>query len=128
MVQLAAGIAVVILVGLGVLQALLIAGRPLGRYAWGAQHTVLPAKLRIASGVAVVLYAVFCLLVLHQAGSIHVFERASWLRPLFAGVTAYFFIGTFMNALSRSRSEKWVMTPVAATLALLFLYVFLRTQ
>lgn len=44
---------------LAVFQAGLVAGLPLGRFAWGGQHIVLPSRLRIGSAVSIVLYAVF---------------------------------------------------------------------
>lgn len=42
-------------------------------------------------------------------------------------MTGYFVVGTVMNALSRSRPERTVMTPTAATLAALALVVALGT-
>jgi hypothetical protein len=53
--QLAAIVACAVLAGLTVFQAALIAGAPLGRFAWGGQHDVLPAKLRIGSAVSIAL-------------------------------------------------------------------------
>ena len=45
-VQVAAIAACILMAALAVFQAALIAGAPLGRFAWGGQHDVLPAKLR----------------------------------------------------------------------------------
>ena len=63
---------VLLLGGLAVFQLLLIAGVPLGRFAWGGQNVVLPARLRIGSAVAVVLYALFAVLMLQAAGAFSV--------------------------------------------------------
>lgn len=57
---------------LAVFQVLLIAGAPLGRFAWGGQHDVLPARLRIGSAVSIALYAVFAVLMLQAAGAFSV--------------------------------------------------------
>ena len=62
--------------GLAVFQVLLIAGAPLGRFAWGGQNAVLPARLRIGSAVSIVLYAVFAVLMLQVAGASRSFPRA----------------------------------------------------
>ena len=51
-------------------QMLLIAGLPLGRFAWGGQHEVLPPRLRAGSAVSIALYAVFALLILEAAGAL----------------------------------------------------------
>ena len=110
---------------LAVFQLLLAGGAPLGRYAWGGQNEVLPVRLRIGSAVAIVLYGVFALLMLEAAGGDGV------LPPGFVGVaiwvlTAYFALGIAMNAASRSRPERLVMTPVVAVLAVLCLVLALN--
>ncbi|MEW9873186.1 hypothetical protein [Arthrobacter sp. HS15c] len=69
-VQLAAIAACALLAALAVFQAALIAGAPLGRFAWGGQHDVLPAKLRIGSATSmtptvVVLTALYLVLSLN---------------------------------------------------------------
>jgi len=46
----------VLLGALAVFQALLALGAPLGRFAWGGQHLVLPTPLRIGSAVAIAVY------------------------------------------------------------------------
>ena len=110
---------------LAVFQLLLVGGAPLGRYAWGGQNEVLPVRLRIGSAVAIVLYGAFALLMLEAAG------RDGVLPDGFVGVaiwvlTAYFALGIAMNAASRSRQERLVMTPVVAVLAVLCLVLALN--
>ncbi|MGY1673104.1 hypothetical protein [Geodermatophilus sp. SYSU D00710] len=118
-------VGVVLLAGLTVFQVLLVGGAPLGRFAWGGQHEVLPARLRVGSAVAVVLYAVFALLVLQAAGAVTVLPR----RLADVGIwvlTGYLALGVFLNAISRSRPERLVMTPVALALAVVCLVLALR--
>ena len=45
----------VILALLAVFQLALVLGAPLGRFAWGGTHRVLPARLRIGSAVSIVI-------------------------------------------------------------------------
>jgi len=123
MTELAAIIATIILAALTIFQIALISGKPLGKFAWGGQNVVLPTTLRVASGFSIVLYLLFSMLILNQANVIHLVDRSGWVHGVFIAVTVYFFIGIIMNAISRSKHERNVMTPVAATLALLFLYV-----
>jgi hypothetical protein len=113
LLQWAAIAACVILAALAVFQAALIAGHPLGRMAWGGQHEVLPRNLRIGSAVSIVLYAVFGYVALGKAGLV---------APL-GGQTGYFALGVVMNAISRSKPERLVMTPVALVLAVLYFVV-----
>jgi hypothetical protein len=112
----AAVVSLVLLGGLAVFQGLLVAGLPLGRFAWGGQNEVLPAGLRIGSAVSIVLYAGFAVLILQAAG------RLSLLPVGFVGIaiwvlTGYFVLGIAMNAVSRSRPERLLMSPVVALLA-----------
>ena len=121
----AAWVAVAVLGCLAVFQLLLVAGAPLGRFAWGGQHTVLPTGLRISSVVSIAIYAVVTLFVLQAAGVLDVLpERvmgvAMWV------LTGYFVLGVALNLASRSRPERMVMTPVALVLAICCLVLALH--
>ncbi|MCW2533807.1 MAG: conserved rane protein of unknown function [Blastococcus sp.] len=112
----AAVLALALLAALAVFQGLLIAKLPLGRFAWGGQNEVLPTGLRIGSAVSIALYAVFAVLILQAAG------RHTLLPDGVAGVAiwvlaGYFVLGIGLNAASRSRPERLVMTPVVTLLA-----------
>lgn len=51
--QVSAILACALLAGLAVFQGALITGAPLRRMAWGGQHRVLPANLRIGSAISI---------------------------------------------------------------------------
>jgi hypothetical protein len=110
------------LTALTVFQVSLIAGAPLGRFAWGGAHTVLPKKLRIASVLSVLLYALFATVILSKSGIWPLYPVGS-VDSLMWVLTGYFMIGIVMNAISRSKSERMVMTPAAAILAFAFFMV-----
>ncbi len=121
--EIAALVAAAVLAGVILLQALLAAGFPLGRAAWGGEHRVLPPRLRLGSVAAVFMLAVAGWVVLARAGlvrpgpepvSVH---AATWVSAVFFALNA---VG---NASSRSRVERWVMTPLATVLALCFAVV-----
>ena len=110
---------------LAVFQLLLAGGAPLGRYAWGGQNEVLPHRLRIGSAVSVVLYGVFALLMLQAAHAVSVLPSGAAGVALWV-LTGYFALGIAMNAASRSRPERLVMTPVVAVLTALCLVLALH--
>ena len=112
----AAVLALVLLAALTVFQGLLVAGLPLGRFAWGGQHEVLPAGFRIGSLVSIALYAAFAVLVLAAAGAVALLPDGFVAVAIWV-LTGYFVLGIAMNAISRSRPERLVMTPVVALLA-----------
>ena len=120
----AAWIVVVVLSGLAVLQVLVAAGRPLGRFVWGGRHEVLPTRFRIGSLVSVLVYAAIAVLVLDRAGMLDVLPDTVAVVGTWV-VTAYFALGILANAASRSPSERAVMTPVSVVLAACSLVVAL---
>ena len=73
----------------------------------------------------IILYAFFALIVLNEANVIQIFS-GGWSGVVLWVLVAYFFIGIIMNGISRSKQERLMMTPVAAVLALSFLYVALN--
>ena len=58
---------------LTVIQLALVFGAPLGRFAWGGQHRVLPARLRVGSAVSILIYAVIALIAWDRVGAINLF-------------------------------------------------------
>ena len=125
MTEAAAVLACVVLAGLAVFQVALVAGAPLGRFAWGGAHDVLPPRLRAGSAVAVVLYVLFALIILETAGLIAVLPGDALGRVGIWAITLYFFVGAALNAVSRSKAERAVMTPTALVLGVLCLIVAL---
>jgi hypothetical protein len=118
----AAAVGFVLVAGFQVALAL---GAPLGRAAWGGTRDRLPTGLRIASGFAAVVWIAAAFVVLGRGGHS--------LAPLPSGVgrvgTWVLFgllaLGAVMNLVSRSKWERFLMSPVAALLSVLCLIVAL---
>lgn len=108
-----------VLGALAVFQLLLIIGLPLGRFAWGGQSALLPARLRVGSAVSIVVYAAFALVALDRAElisvlpspSIAVVAMAMWV------IAAYLLFSVLPNLASKSKDERCVMVPVSVALA-----------
>jgi hypothetical protein len=118
----AAWLAVAMLAALAVFQAALVAGAPLGHFAWGGQNRVLPRNLRIGSVVSIVLYAAFAVIILQRAGVVAVLpapvaDIGIWV------IAGYSVLGIPLNAISRSLPERFTMTPVVTLLFVLVLTV-----
>ena len=118
----AAVLACLVLAALAIFQVLLVAGRPLGRFAWGGAHEVLPPRLRVGSAVSVVIYGLFATVILDRAGATDLLPQSFSDVGIWV-LTAYFALGTVMNAVSRSKPERLLMTPTAVALAVLCLVV-----
>lgn len=115
----------VILAALTVLQIALIFGAPLGKFAWGGEHKVLPVSLRVASVVAILLYGVIALMLLSKAGLIAIFDNQQVVDVIVWIIAGYFTLGIVMNAISRSKYERALMTPVVSLLAILCICIAL---
>ncbi len=102
---------------LAVFQLLLIAGLPLGRFAWGGQHAVLPGRLRVGSAVATMVYAVFAGVALERAGLISILPEPFIAVVAMWVIAAYLVLSVLPNLVSKSRHERLLMTPVSLVLA-----------
>lgn len=123
MIGLVAALATLILAGLTIFQLALIFKAPIGFLAWGGQHRVLPTKLRLASASSIVLYVLFAIVAISKAGVIEVFPEGLFLTIITWVLTVYFYLGILLNGMSPSKYERYIMTPIAATLAILFSYL-----
>ncbi len=110
------------------LYLLLVFGLPLGEFAMGGKHKVLPPKMRIACAISIAVQ-LFGVAVLLQLGAIFSFGIAEG----FARGAGYFFavylsINTVLNATSTSKKEKWVITPLSLITAISFWIVTIQSQ
>lgn len=120
-----AAIALTVLLGvLALFQLALVLGAPLGRFAWGGSHRVLPTRYRIGSLVSIVVYALIAVLALDRAALIDVVPDVVSTVGMWV-VFGYFTLGIAVNAISRSKPERYTMAPLSAVLALLSLIVAL---
>lgn len=114
----------VILAALAAFQLALILGAPLGRFAWGGQHRVLPGRFRIGSAVSIVIYSLIVILAWDRVGAVTLFPAplsavAMWV------LVGYFALGIVLNAISRSKPERFSMVPVSIILTVLCLLIAL---
>lgn len=123
MIEILAYVGCFIFACLAIFQIALVAGAPIGRFAWGGKNRILPMGLRVGSVIAVLLYVLFAAVLLTKAGVATLIDSEVFVDVTLWIITGYLFIGIIMNAISRSKPERFVMTPVAAILAAVFLIV-----
>jgi len=110
---------------LAVFQMLLILGLPLGRFAWGGQHAVLPARLRVGSAAAIVVYAVFAVVALDRGGLIPILPTPVIAVVAMWVIAAYLLFSLLPNLASKSKPEKLVMVPLSLLLTALAVVIAL---
>jgi len=116
-VLIAAIIAVVLFTGMSIFQLLLVLGLPFGRLAYSGKYEKLPSKMKIISLVGIVIFVFATLSVLERAGIITIFNNLMLVTVFIWIIAVYLAINTLMNAISKSKWEKLIMTPISLTLA-----------
>ena len=108
---------------LSIFQLLLIFGAPLGHFAWGGQNITLSRKLRFGSAISIATYFVFAIFIMSKAGIWIVISNRSILDMVLWAITCYLILGIFLNAISRSKLERYTMTPVTLILAICLFFI-----
>ena len=117
-VLIAAIIAVVLFTGMSVFQLLLVLGLPLGRLAYGGKYEKLPSKMKITSLIGIVIFIFASLSVLERAKIITLFNNLMFVTVFIWIIAVYLAFNTLMNAISKSKWEKLIMTPISLTLTI----------
>jgi hypothetical protein len=104
-----------------VLQVLLAAGFPLGQAAWRGQYRVLPHALRWASLATVGVLGLAAWVVLARVGLAAPGAEAVAVRVATWVFAGFFCLNTLGNIASRSRVERYAMTPVTVLLVICFI-------
>ena len=110
-----------VLFGVIAIMTVLVAfGLPLGEYTMGGQHKILPKKFRIVAVISVAIQ-IFAMIIILQAGGLLPlwlpFKVTKYICFFFA---AYLSLNTIMNMISKSKKEKYVMTPISLIAAICF--------
>lgn len=103
-----------------VMTVLVACGLPLGEFTMGGQHKVLPKKFRIMAIVSMLIQAFAIIIVLQAGGFIPLwftFKTTKYICFFFA---TYLILNTIMNLSSKSKKEKYVMTPISLIAAISF--------
>ena len=99
---------------------LVACGLPLGEFTMGGQHRILPKKLRVVAVISVAIQ-IFAMIIILQAGSFiplwFSFKITKYICFFFA---TYLSLNTILNMLSKSRKEKYLMTPISLIAGICF--------
>ena len=86
----------------------------------GGQHKILPKKFRLAAVLSVAIQ-IFAMIIILQAGGLlplwFSFKITKYICFFFA---AYLSLNTIMNMISKSKKEKYVMTPISLIAGICF--------
>lgn len=110
-----------VLFGLIATMTVLVAcGMPLGEFTMGGQHKILPKKFRVVAVISVVIQIFAMIIILQAGGFIPLWVSFKVTKYICFFFAAYLSLNTIMNMLSKSRKEKYVMTPLSLITAICF--------
>ena len=101
-----------------ILQILLASGILPISMAWGGQHAVLTAGLRMASAAAVVVLALFAYVICRRAGLVSSNPPSTAIKVLSWIITAFLLLNTAANLASQSAGERLLFGPITLLLVI----------
>lgn len=103
-----------------VLSILIICGFPLGELTMGGQYKVFPKKLRMLLVTQLVLQVFFVVIILQMGGFIPLWFSVKVTKIISIVMAVYLSLNTIMNFVSKSKKEKYIMTPLSFITAICF--------
>lgn len=103
-----------------ILSILIICGLPLGELTMGGQYKVFPPKLRIVLVTQLILQVFFILIILQMGKYLPLWFSYHVTKIIGIVMAAYLSFNTVMNLISKSKKEKYIMTPLSFFTAICF--------
>ncbi len=103
-----------------ILSVLIICGLPLGELTMGGQYKVFPKKLRAVLVTQLILQIFFVIIILQMGGFIPLWFSRNVTKIICIVMAVYLSINTVMNFISKSKKEKYIMTPLSLISAVCF--------
>lgn len=99
---------------------LVACGLPLGEFTMGGQHKILPNQLRVAAVISVAIQIFAMIIILQAGGFIPLWFSLKVTKYICFFFAAYLSLNTVMNMISKSRKERFVMTPLSLIAGICF--------
>lgn len=99
---------------------LLLCGLPLGELTMGGQYRVFPKKLKMLLVTQLVLQIFFVIIILQMGGYIPLWFSYNVTRIICIIMAVYLSLNTVMNLISKSKKEKYIITPLSFVTAICF--------
>lgn len=103
-----------------IISFLIICGLPLGELTMGGQYKIFPKKLRIVLVTQLIIQIFFVITILQAGGVIPLWFSTNTTKIICIVMAIYLSLNTFMNFISKSKKEKYVMTPLSGISAICF--------
>lgn len=105
---------------IAIMTVLVACGLPLGEFTMGGQHKILPNKFRVMAVVSVAVQLFAIIIVLQAGGLISLWFSSKVTKNICFFFAAYLSLNTIINLSSKSKKDKYVMTPLSLVTAICF--------
>lgn len=109
-----------------ILSILIICGLPLGELTMGGSYRVFPKKLRLLLITQLVLQIFFMVIILQAGGFLGLFFSHKVTKVIGIIMAVYLSLNVVVNAISKSRKEKYIITPLSRVSAICFWITVLK--
>ena len=99
---------------------LLLCGLPLGELTMGGQYRAFPKKMKTLLVTQLVLQIFFVVTILQMGGYIPLWFSHNVTRIICVVMAVYLSLNTVINFISKSKKEKYIMTPLSFATAICF--------
>lgn len=99
---------------------LVACGLPLGEFTMGGQHKILPKKFRVMAVISLAVQIFAMIIVLQAGGFISLWLSFKVTKYICFFFAAYLSLNTIMNMVSKSKKEKYAMTPLSLIAGICF--------
>ena len=103
-----------------ILSVLILCGLPLGELTMGGQYKIFPKKLRLVLAIQLLLQIFFVIIILQLGGFVSLWFTARTTKIIGTVMAVYLSLNSVMNFISKSKKEKYIMTPLSLIAAVCF--------
>ena len=105
---------------IAVMIVFVVCGLPLGEFTMGGQHKILPKKFRVVAVISVAIQIFAMIIILQAGGFISLWLSFKVTKYICFFFAAYLSLNTIINMISKSKKEKYVMTPLSLIAGICF--------
>lgn len=105
---------------IAVMTLLVACGAPLGEFTMGGQHKILPKTFRVMAVISLVIQLFAIIMILQAGGFFGLWFSVKTTKYIGIFLAVYLSFNTVINFVSKSKKEKYVMTPLSLIAAVCF--------
>lgn len=108
-----------------ILSILILCGLPLGELTMGGQYKIFPKKLRLVLAIQLLLQIFFVIIILQLGGFVSLWFTARTTKIIGIVMAVYLSLNSVMNFISKSKKEKYIVTPLSLIAAVCYWMIVL---